>query len=165
MTAIEQLYVDESKKTLGIWDCPAGGNEDQLEHINKKMENWIHHIKNGHLPPHMGWIAYQLQLWLGVRYGIGMMTNDVEEAEDALRKTDYLRLNMLGIASTVRKGWCRIHTTLGSFFLLTLPTKRLNLLLQHYHTSAVLSKKLDVFFCYLQPQLGINIYTTEFFKS
>ena len=28
VTAIEQLNVDESKKTLGVWDCPAGGNEE-----------------------------------------------------------------------------------------------------------------------------------------
>ena len=51
VTAIEQLDGDESKKTLGVWDCPAGGNEEQLKHTNKRMENWIHRLRNGHLPP------------------------------------------------------------------------------------------------------------------
>ena len=45
--AIEQLDVDKSKKTLGVRDCPTGGNEEQLKHINKKMEKWIHHMRNG----------------------------------------------------------------------------------------------------------------------
>ena len=88
VTEIEQPNIDESKKTLGVWDCPAGGNEEQLKYINKKMENLIHHMRNRHLPPHMGWKAYRLQLWLRVRYGIGTMTNDVEEAEEALGKMD-----------------------------------------------------------------------------
>ena len=125
--AIKQLDINESKKTVGVWDCSAGGNDEQLEHINKKMEDWIHCMRNGHLPPHMGWIAYRLQLWPGVRYGIGTMKNDVEETEKALRKMDYLILNILGIVSTVEKGWYRIHMTFGSFGPLTLP----NLLLQH----------------------------------
>ena len=133
VTKIKQLDVNKSKKTLGVRDFLAGGNEEQLEHITKKMEEWIHRMQNGHLPTHMGWIAYRLQLWPGVRYGIGTMTNDVEEAEKALGKTDYLMLNILGIASTVKKGRQQIHTTFGRFSLLTLPTKqlieRLNLLL------------------------------------
>ena len=33
---------------------------------------------------------------------------------------------------------------------------RLNLILQHYHTSTVLSKKLDTSLRYLQLQLGTN---------
>ena len=36
----------------------------------------------------MGWVAYKLQLWPGVRYGIGTMTNNLEEAEEVLDNTD-----------------------------------------------------------------------------
>ena len=52
----------------------------------------------------MGWVAYRFQLWPGVRYGIGTMTNDLEETEEVLDKKDHRMLNVLGLASTVKKG-------------------------------------------------------------
>ena len=52
----------------------------------------------------MGWIAYKFQLWPGVRYGIGTMTNDLEEAEEVLDKTDHRMLNVLGIATHSQEG-------------------------------------------------------------
>ena len=117
--------------------------------------------KNGHLPSSMGWIAYKLQLWPGVRYGIGTMTNDLEEAEEGLNKTAHRMLEVLGIASTVKKGWRRIRSTFGGFGLFSYATEqlieRLNLLLQHYNTGSSLSKKLDASLRYLQLQLGTNI--------
>ena len=60
-------------------------------------------MKNGHLPPHMGWMAYKYKLWMSMRYGIGTMTNDVEESKHLLGKWDYATLNILGFASTIKK--------------------------------------------------------------
>jgi hypothetical protein len=53
-------------------------------------------MKNGHLPSHIAWIAYKHQLWPGLRYGLGTMTNDLEVANKLLNKTDYKMLNILG---------------------------------------------------------------------
>ena len=70
-------------------------------------------------------------------------------------------LNVLGIASTVKNGWKRIHSTFGGFGLFSFATEqlteRLNLLLQHYNTGSSLSKKLDASLRYLQLQPGTNI--------
>ena len=52
----------------------------------------------------MAWIAYRLQLWPGLRYGLGTMTNDIEEAISVNSKTDYRMLNILGVARTVTVG-------------------------------------------------------------
>jgi hypothetical protein len=52
----------------------------------------------------MAWIAYKLQLWPGLRYGLGTMTNDIEEAASINTKIDYKMLNVLGVARTVTKG-------------------------------------------------------------
>ena len=60
-------------------------------------------IKNGHLPLSMGWISYKLQLWPGVRYGNGIITNNLEEAQEMLNGTDNITLNAFGIARTVEK--------------------------------------------------------------
>ena len=95
----------KSKKTLGVRDCPAGENKSHLKYIQDKVNGWIDKMKNGHLSSSMGWVAYRFQLWPGIRYGIGIMTNDLEEVEKALEKSDYRMLNVRGIASTGKKGW------------------------------------------------------------
>ena len=100
---INQEEVTASKKTLGIHDVPSGGNEEHLKYIQQKASIWTDRITNGHLPYHMAWIAYRLQLWPGLRYGLGTMTNDIEEAKSMNSKTDYRTLNILG-AQTVTKG-------------------------------------------------------------
>ncbi len=55
----------------------------------------------------MAWIAYKLQLWPGLRYGLGTMTNDIEEAASVNTEIDYKMLNILevvlGVACTVTK--------------------------------------------------------------
>ncbi len=67
-------------------------------------------------------------------------------------------LNILGVARTVTVGLQTLHTTFGGFSLLSVATEqlicRINLLLQHYHASTALSKKLDASFRFLQLQLG-----------
>jgi hypothetical protein len=97
----------------------------------------------------MAWVACKLQLWLGLCYGLGTMTNDIEVAASALNETNYKILNVLGVAHTVTKGLRTLHTTFGGFDLLNIPTKqlicRINMLLQHYHMSTKLSRKLDAF--------------------
>ncbi len=73
-------------------------------------------------------------------------------------KSDYEILPILGVARTVKRELRTLHTTFGRFDLFHLPTEqlicRINMLLQHYHTSSTLSKKLDASFRYLQLQLG-----------
>ncbi len=53
------------------------------------MIQTITRMKNGHLPAHMAWIAYKLQLWPGLRYGLGTMTNDLEATDAIFDKDDY----------------------------------------------------------------------------
>jgi hypothetical protein len=80
-SSIKQEEIQTSKKTLGIYDSPAGGNQGHLEYIHSKLTKWINRMRNGHLPSHMAWIAYKLQLWPGLWYGLGTMTNNLEAME------------------------------------------------------------------------------------
>jgi hypothetical protein len=86
------------------------------------------------------------------------MTNDLEVTETIFDKADYDTMPILGVARTVKRELRKLHTTFGGFRLFYLPTEqlicRINMLLQHYHTSTALSKKLDASFRYLQLQLG-----------
>ncbi len=68
-------------------------------------------------------------------------------------------LNVLGMVHSVTKGFCQMHTTIGGFSLFNLSIKQLicqvNMLMQHYHTSTNLSRKLNASLRYLQLQLGM----------
>ncbi len=112
---------------------------------------------NGHLPSHMAWVAYKHQLWPGVRNGLGTMTNNLKVTDNLLHKEDYRMLNVIGVVCSVIKDLRQLHTSFGGFSLFNLPVEQLigqmNMLMQHYHTSTNLSKKLDAF-RYLQLQLG-----------
>jgi len=122
---INQEEVTVSKKTLGIHDSTAGGNEEHLKYIQQKASTWTDRMTNGRLPHHMAWIAYRLQLWPGLRYGLGTMTNDIEEATSVNTKTNYRMLNILGVDRTVTKGIRMLHTTFGGFGLLSVATEQL----------------------------------------
>jgi hypothetical protein len=122
---INQEEVTVSKKTLGIHDSPAGGNKEHLKYIQQKASTWTSRMTNGHLPHHMAWIAYKLQLWPGIRYGLGTMTNNIEEAASVNTKIDYKMLNILGVARTVTKGLRMLHTTFGGFGFLSVPIEQL----------------------------------------
>ncbi len=102
-SSIKQEEASTSKKTLGVYDAPSGGNQGHLEYIHGKLTKWINRMRNGHLPSHMAWIAYKLQLWPGLRYGLGTMTNDLEATEKIFDKADYETMPILGVVRTVKK--------------------------------------------------------------
>jgi hypothetical protein len=83
------VKVTESKKTLGIHDLPARGNSTHLASIIEKVSIWVNRMTNGHLPNHKSWIPYKHQLWPGVRYGLGTMTNDLKVADGLLHDEEY----------------------------------------------------------------------------
>jgi hypothetical protein len=154
---IKQETITDSKKMLGIHDSPVGGNAAHLSSIKDKASIWVQRMQNGHLPCHIAWTAYKHQMWPRLRYGLGTMTNDIEPAKELLHAKDYKMLNVLGVLQNVTKGLRRIHTTFGGFGLLSLPTEqlisRVNMLMQHYHASTNLGRKLDASLRYLQLQL------------
>jgi hypothetical protein len=155
---IKQEKVTEFKKTLGIHDSPSGGNATHLFFIKAKVSTWVNRMTNGHLPNHMAWIAYNHQLWPGVQYDLGTMTNNLEVADNHLHEEDYRMLNIVGVACSITKGLHHLHTTFGRFGLFNLLINqlicRVNMLMQQYHTLTNLSRKLDASLRYLQLQLG-----------
>jgi hypothetical protein len=111
----------------------AGGNKSHMEHIKDKVNAWIEKKRNVLLSSSMGWITYKFQLWLGVRHEFETMTHDLKEAEESPGKTGYRMLNILGVTSTLKKEWRRIHSSFGGFEIFSFATEqlieRLNLLL------------------------------------
>ncbi len=48
-SSIKQEKVSASKKTLGIYDAPSGGNQGHLEYVHGKLTTWITRMQNGHM--------------------------------------------------------------------------------------------------------------------
>ncbi len=122
---ISQEQVTASKKTLGIHDSPSGSNSAHFTYIKEKVGEWVSRMTNGHLPSHMAWVAYRHQLWPGVRYGLGMMTNDLKVTNNLLHKEDYRMLNVIGVVRSMTKGLQWLHTSFGGFGLFNLPVEQL----------------------------------------
>jgi hypothetical protein len=157
-SSIKQEEVTESKKTLRIYDSPVGRNAGHLTHIKAKVTQWVNRMRNGHLPSHIAWVAYKHQLWPGLHYSLGMMTNNMEPAAKLFNDIDHKTFKILGILQNFTKGLRKLHTTFGGFGIFDLPTEQLispvNMFFQHYHVSTKISKKLDAPLGYLQLQIG-----------
>ena len=110
-------------KTLGVYDSPAGGTKGHLDYIKKKTSTWIKRMKNGHLPSTIAWVAYKLQLWTGLQYGLSTMTNDLEETKSLLHNEDQEMLNILGIYQNIPRGLRGLLPTVGGFGLFNLATE------------------------------------------
>jgi hypothetical protein len=115
-------------------------------------------MTNHHLPSHIAWVAYRQQLWPGLHYSLGTMTNHMKPTSTLLDNMDNKTLDILVILRNVMKGVRRLHTTFGGFGMFNLPTEQLiscvNMFFQHCHVSTNLSKKLDASLRYLQLQIG-----------
>ena len=165
-TPIEQLPVDESKKTLGIWTNPAGDCTKQLEIIRGKVEKWTDRLQAGKLPSKWAWVSYFHQLWSQLRYGLGCNSSAVEdlEAEEDegghLRKLYRKMLPYLGVNRNIKSGWRHLHSSFSGIGLRKLLTEvvigRINLFLQHYDTPSTLGKKLTISLQCLQLEAGTN---------
>ena len=121
---------------------------------------WIERIGYARLPTHLAWVAYKRQLWPSLRYGIGTLSNTIEEGDEMFKNTDYKLLPVLGICRNIGKEWRRLHLTFGGFGLTDFNTEqvieRINLLLQHYGEDTTLSKKLLCSLQLLQLEIGSN---------
>ena len=68
------------------------------------MEQWVLRMKNGHLPASWAWVAYKFQLWSSIRYRIGTVTHDLDEAGDFLGEHDRSLFNIFEVTRTVKVG-------------------------------------------------------------
>jgi len=155
---LNRKEVDEAEKTLGVFHSPAGGHAAHLHYLHQKSERWLCRITNGHLPSSLVWMSYYHQLWPGLRYGLGTLTNPIAASTTCLRNFDFQLLPLLGINRHIKTGWRTLHHMFGGIGLLSLPIEqhicRLNVLLQHYYMPTIVGKKLQCSLHLLQLQLG-----------
>ena len=157
-TVITQHKVTEAIKSLGVFTSPHAGHKEHLQYIHDRVDEWLVKMVNGHLPAALAWMSYLHQLWSGLRYGLGTLTNNLDDANSCLDGTDYKMLSLLGINRHIKKGWRRIPQLFGGIGLLSLTTEqhicRVNLFCQHFGSSSTIGHKLLTSLHWLQMQLG-----------
>ena len=155
---IQSSPYDHCEKTLGVYSSPSGSGLRHLESVLLKAEVWVNRLRNGHLSNAWAWVAYRHQLWPSLRYGLGAISNDIEEAQALLAKLDFQLLPMLGVNRHIKTGWRKLHQTFGGVGLLDLATEqlicRVNMIIQHFGTPTSIGRKLSISLRYLQLQLG-----------
>jgi hypothetical protein len=82
-------------------------------------------MMNGHLLRHIAWVAYRQQLWPGLCYGLGTMTNNMKPASTLLDNAYYKTLIIVGILRSVTKGLRRLHTMFEGLGMFELPMEQL----------------------------------------
>ena len=63
---------EESMKTLGVCNSPAGGKKEHFDNIKTNTATWINRMKNGHLPSHI----HSIQATIVARITIRFRNND-----------------------------------------------------------------------------------------
>ena len=157
-TIITQHKVTDATKSLGVFTAPRVGHGEHLQYISEKVHEWLIKMSNGHLPAALAWMSYLHQLWAGVRYALGTLTNNFLDADNCLDGTDFRMLSLLGVNRNIKKGWRRLPHTFGGVGLLSLPIEqhicRVNIFCQHFGSASTLGHKLLSSVHWLQLQLG-----------
>jgi hypothetical protein len=70
-SSIKQEEIQTSKKTLGIYDSPGGGNQGHLEYIHSKLSKWITRMQKWPSPITHGVDCLQapIMAWTTLRTG------------------------------------------------------------------------------------------------
>jgi hypothetical protein len=113
---------------------------------------------NGHLPAHLGWIAYKFILWPGIHYGLATLATPLTIARATLQKENFRILPILGINRNVKQEWRTLHRTFGGIRLFDLAVEHtigiINIFVQHYGAGTTVGLKYSALLEALQLEFG-----------
>lgn len=159
-TELERKSPTDAVRTLGVFHSPNGDHTHHLSQMRNRAYKWLNSIRNGHLPASLALMSYHQQLWAGLHFRLGSLSNSYAAAEQCLTKFDFRLLPYIGVNRYIKKEWRSLHSMFGGIGLLSVPIEQFichtTLLLQHYNTQSINGKKLTCLLHLLQLQLGTN---------
>jgi len=168
LEGIALLPAEAARVTLGVNMAPNGDDTAHLSALGKprdkwrsiatRAENWVHKLRNAHVPPKHAWISYRLQLWSSLRYGLGTLSAPLAKMGEITANFAYRALPGLGVNRNIWNEWRYLHTTFGGVGLLSLSTEaticRVNLFVQHWNMPSPLGQMLRASMELLQLEVG-----------
>ena len=144
--------------------------------MRDKFSQWVTKVRNSHLQPGSGyaWVAYrlQLQIWPGIRYSLGTLTNDMEDIDIAeLFQVQVRDIYVSHFATLVTccpqlsEAVAYRSSSVWRCGLWHMPTKqlieRLTMLLQHYQRESSLGREFRAMARWLQLEIGTSLSPFE----
>ena len=158
---LQRKEFDEAERTLGVFHCPSGGHAHHLAQLSNKGTRWVNNMKNASLPSGSIMKSYLFQLWSGLRYGLGTLTNSIEAANACLSNIDAQLLPLLGVNRNITTEWRTLPPAYGGVGLLSLSVEqlisRINIFSLHFGEQTIIGQKLLCSLHLLQLQIGTNI--------
>ena len=97
LVSIEHLGVDVAKEILGVFVCPIGGADKQLETIKLKDQEWTSRAEDSKLTWRDVWFLVDHQLWPKLSYGLWSAEAPWEILEKVLVKRSHKVLPLGGV--------------------------------------------------------------------
>ena len=94
---IEHLGVDGAKETLGVFVCPSGAADKQLDVINSKVQEWTSRAEDSKVRRRDVWFPVDHQLWPRLFYGLCSVETPWDTLNKALVKRWYKVLPLGGV--------------------------------------------------------------------
>ena len=93
---IEHLGVDVAKETLGVFVCPSGVANQQLDVVKSKAQEWTSRAEDSKLRRRDVWFLVDHQLWPKLSYGLCSVETPWKILEKVLVKRWYDVLSLRG---------------------------------------------------------------------
>ena len=158
---IEHASSDDARETLGVYTCPEGTCEEQLECMDEKGEKWVAAAREGNVRRRDIWFLLDNQLWPRLSYGLGAIGARWDELSTALQRVWYDVLPMGGVIRTARKpmrqlsrGFYGIGCPHAGVESLVQQTEKL---LLHYGCRSSLGMQLKISLSHLILEMGESV--------
>ena len=165
---ITLIDVTESRKTLGVHQCPAGLPDAHLAKMKKNGLDWVDRSATNPLPRRLSRMSHDLQLVPRMKYGIECLLATPSELSEEMRKVMYRVLPHLGVNRNFKTEFCTLPRMFQGLGLVDWPVEKLAadvfIMLQHWNSSGVLGCCLRDAYELLQMETGLegNIFRLSF---
>jgi hypothetical protein len=157
---ISHKNVTHAEKTLGAMTSPDGNSEANILMMQKKAQQWINAVRNGHLHRRNVWFSLKVQFWPRIGYCLCSSTATLQELEKALHQQYYQILPLGGIVCTTT---VESRTINAGFYGVGLPNLGVealvamaNKLLMHYGCNTAMGKLMQASYSLLFVKVGLS---------
>ena len=95
------MDVNEAEETLGVYQCPNGNMEKQVEKMENLTKTWAAQMTAGYLKKPNMWLSLVTTIWKLLEYPLNATTLSKEQCKDIMKPAMTVGLNGLGICQNL----------------------------------------------------------------
>jgi hypothetical protein len=94
---LEQVDVQEGRRTLGVRLAPDGNNQTEFLYLRDQCNEWADRIRSGMLPKKYTWQAFTTTILAKLAYALPATTFSMKECEGITRRLIFTTLSKAGV--------------------------------------------------------------------